>query len=71
MTLSRTEIQILEKREAIIALWNAHRGTTIPVSGKENWDQWDKWDQWDDFDRINFIQFDDDGNPTGIEIGGH
>ena len=34
-------------------------------------DSKDKFSDWDDFDRINFIQFDDDGDISGVEIGGH
>lgn len=33
--------------------------------------EYDKFSDWDDFDRINFMEWDDDGNETGIEIGGH
>ncbi|HKR05669.1 MAG TPA: radical SAM protein [Bacteroidia bacterium] len=35
------------------------------------YDKFSDWDKWDDFDRINFSEYDDDGNQTGIEIGGH
>lgn len=36
-----------------------------------DYDKFNDWDKWDDFDKIVFAEFDDDGNQTGITIGGH
>jgi uncharacterized protein len=43
------------------------------VSSKSasGYDKFDDFNKWDDFDKIIFAEYDDDGNETGITIGGH
>lgn len=81
MNAKRLTARISDKRERIIGIITqlencgampvtaAIRSTTQCDSWSNGFNDWDKWNDWRDFDRINFMDFDDEGDPKGIEVG--